>query len=545
MTDASPTAGEPALFVAPTCILPTLLTQEAAKWAGVSASPVSRWASDCFNNCGCPECLGQNWNEEESEGADSGSYSSTDSYAEEERSYNLILNYFDISSEDFDNQNTKIFQDNIDETSGSHPSWTEWWSWLTTGVSKEVKKHIKSCKYCTAFSKNLSKLEEEKYDREQEQSDEFRKLVTVRTVSALTPIEGADNIETATVDGWQVVVKKGEFEVGDYGFYFEVDSFLPDESWCSFLAKAPKEFRGKLGYRLKTVKLRGQISQGLLLPLSFVPYFRDRYYYSLYASQKKNTEVADYLNKINLTKELGVRKFERGYRTSSGRVLAGRTKGNFPAFIQRTDQERLQNMTQVLDRGQLGSHKFEVSVKMDGSSMTVYIKDGVVGVCSRNLELREEDDSDFWTMAKRSNLPELLQECVKYTNANIALQGEFVGPGINGNYQKLDERDFYLFDIYLINLGRYATPEERMVYYKTYFEPAGVKHVPVLYSNYELNPAGVNRDIRFKELMALADSTPSPTPGVMAEGLVFKDVDGTHHFKLISNNYLLKYDSKD
>ena len=405
-------------------------------------------------------------------------------------------------------------------------------------VDRQVSRHIKICEFCGKLASDIDAKLEAKVLADAKESPEFRKLVTVREVDDLLPIEGADRIEVAVVGGWKVVVKKGEFEVGHKGLFFEIDSFLPADPRFAFLDKAPREFRGFLGYRIKTIKLRGQISQGLLLPLSLFPEIRV-------------DEIPD-----NLTKLLGVNKWEKVYTTSNSRCVIGRAKGNFPSFIQKTDQERLQSMTQILDKSALGLHEFEVTTKMDGSSLTAYVQDGRVGVCSRNLELKNADgdfsspevkaqQSDYWKVVIDFEVDKMLQLFWELYRYPIALQMEFVGPGINGNYQKLKEWDLYLFDVYHINQQRYFTPNERQKYDFFFSGNCKLKHVPVVGRFFALNPEGLPRMERFAQLMALADSTESPTPGVMAEGLVFKDEAGTNHFKLISNNYLLKYDSKE
>ena len=90
-----------------------------------------------------------------------------------------------------------------------------------------------------------------------------RKLVSIQVVERVAPIEGADQIEQARVMGWTVVVKKGEFSPGDRCVFFEIDSVLPDGApWAEFMR--PR------GFRVRTLKLRGVLSQGLALPVSIL-----------------------------------------------------------------------------------------------------------------------------------------------------------------------------------------------------------------------------------------------------------------------------------
>ena len=197
----------------------------------------------------------------------------------------------------------------------------------------------------------------------------MRKLVTVRTVDAIRPIAGADAIDCATVEGWQVVVKKGEFQAGDRCVYFEIDAFLPlTDSRFDFLARNKSTWLGREGVRLRTVKLRGQLSQGLILPLAGFPEI---------ASAVANDADAD------LTALLGVEKWE----ATQAAGLSGQPAGAFPAFIRKTDQERIQNLREVLYEQALT--EFEVTLKLDGSSMTVFYRQGEAGVCSRNYQVED------------------------------------------------------------------------------------------------------------------------------------------------------------
>jgi len=155
-----------------------------------------------------------------------------------------------------------------------------------------------------------------------------RKLATIRTIDAINPIDGADAIEVATVGGWKVVVKKGEFNVKDLAVYFEIDSWMPTEL-APFLSKGkePREYNGVKGERLRTVRLRKQLSQGLLLPIDAL---------------KLGTFVATLSDDTNdVTELLGIQKWEPPFNAQ----LAGMCKGNFPSFIPKTNEERIQNLS--------------------------------------------------------------------------------------------------------------------------------------------------------------------------------------------------------
>ena len=197
-----------------------------------------------------------------------------------------------------------------------------------------------------------------------------RKLASVRKISDIQSIPGADMIELAIVDGWKVVVAKNVgHKVGDMVVYCEIDSFLPIKEEFEFLRKSSykKMSDGTEGFRLRSIKLKGQISQGLVLPLK-----------DLQLPNKDLLEVG-----MDVTKELGIVKYERPIPAE----LSGKIKGLFPSFLRKTDEERIQNLSNEYEN--LKQHKFYVTEKLDGSSATFYSKDGVFGVCSRNLELLE------------------------------------------------------------------------------------------------------------------------------------------------------------
>lgn len=192
-----------------------------------------------------------------------------------------------------------------------------------------------------------------------------RKLATLRVVSLLRPIPDADQIEVARVDGWECVVKKGEFEVGQLAVYFEVDSWIPNNI-APFLTKpdrGPKEYNGIPGERLRTIKLRKQLSQGLLLPINNWPDLADHLFGCTHLDGETYDDICE---RIDLTETFGIQKWERALHPS----LAGTARGTFPQFIRKTDEERIQNLPKTLERYE--GEPFEESIKLDGSSMTAY-----------------------------------------------------------------------------------------------------------------------------------------------------------------------------
>ena len=361
----------------------------------------------------------------------------------------------------------------------------------------------------------------------------MRKLATVRKIDALEPIDGADLIETAVIGGWKVVVKKGEFEVNTFAVYFEIDSWIPTElaPFLTSEGKEPREYNGIKGERLRTVRLRKQISQGLLLPLTVI-----------YNAVKKSLEdlnvkletmpIIYYEEDMDVSDLLNIHKYEPPMSTQ----LAGMAKGNFPSFIPKTDEERVQNLSRSLYQW-IGCEDYEVEIteKIDGSSMTVYVKDSIdeegnpirkFGVCSRNLELKETEGNSFWAMANSLNLKSKLVKL----DRNIAIQGELFGTGINGNHYRSTEHRFWVFTIYDITKGEYLTSSERIQLCKE----LELEHVPVLgYMNLHGQTIG--------SLLTMAESKSVVNPVVEREGVVLKCLSNPQiHFKCISNLYLLK-----
>lgn len=333
----------------------------------------------------------------------------------------------------------------------------------------------------------------------------MRKLATIRKIDELNPIEGADAIECAVVGGWKVVVKKGEFNVGDLAVYCEIDSWIPTEL-APFLSKgkAPREFEGIKGERLRTVKLRGQLSQGLLISCGVALPF---------TSYEEGFDVSELLN---------IRKWERPMNAQ----LAGMAKGNFPSLIPKTDQERVQNLKKEISAVAATNAHFEVTEKLEGSSMTCYLIDGVFGVCSRNLDLKEEGGTTFWEVARRDGIEEKMRDTGP--DAQFAIQGELIGPGIQGNIYKLSKPEFYVFDVYNVAAGTYLKPAERVAL----IQRMKLKHVPVIWNTWGLSEVDA--------ILAQAEGRAWLNGNQEREGIVFKEVNGGMTFKAISNSYLCK-----
>jgi len=336
----------------------------------------------------------------------------------------------------------------------------------------------------------------------------MRKMATIRVIDALNPIEGADAIECATIGGWKVVVKKGEFKTGDRAVYCEIDSWIPTEI-AAFLSKGkePREFEGIRGERLRTVKLRGQLSQGLLLNLDHV-----------IPQTNSFTEGEDVSELLNIVK----------WEMPMNAQLAGLARGNFPSEIPKTDQERAQNLVGEIRAAAETGTEYEVTEKLEGSSMTVYLIDGEFGVCSRNLDLKETEGNTFWQVARRDDIEDKMRIAGLY---NFAIQGELIGPGVQGNIYRLSKPEFRVFDVYNIQTGTYLDPYERRALIKV----LDLLHVPVLHTDRNLGTGSVEEILKFAE----GKSVMGDITGPEREGIVFKQRHGGMSFKAISNRYLL------
>lgn len=353
-----------------------------------------------------------------------------------------------------------------------------------------------------------------------------RKLASIRYVSEISPIEGADNIELAIVDGWQCIVKKDVFKQGDLCIYFEIDSFLPIRPEFEFLRKSSyRKIGEKEGFLVRTIRLKGEISQGLALGFDDIPPFALPF-------PSKDPEV-DVYNGYDLTEYLGIEKYEKPIPA----CLSGKVKGNFPSFIRKTDLERVQNIWDKIkfdikkfNKNNSKNLMFEVTLKLDGTSGTFYWNKGNFGVCSRNLELEEDENNTYWRISRKYNIKFLLRELGK----NIALQGEIIGEGIQGNPEGIKGQEFYLFDIWDIDSQCYLDMSEKLILLKK-ISSMGF-HIPYCPLIGILPLELFDGDI--KKILKYADG--NSLHADIREGIVFKSLVQDTRFKVVSNEYLLK-----
>jgi RNA ligase (TIGR02306 family) len=327
----------------------------------------------------------------------------------------------------------------------------------------------------------------------------MRKLVTIRKIGEIKPIPEADLIERARIDGWNVVVKKGEFRAGDLCVYGEIDSVFPvDDARFAFLE----------GKRLKTKKMRGVVSQGIAFPLSILG----------------GVPVAE---GDEVTGLLGVTKYEPPPPKSM------EAKGEFPWFIPKTDAERVQNLVVELTE-HLGKPAFATE-KLDGSSISIFSRktenEWQTGVCSRNLELLTDARNAFVATVKKLSLIEKLREFCRLNDRQIALQGELIGAGIQGNKYKLPETEIRFFNIFDITEQKYLPLPD---FVRT-IDALRLETVPILAESFAVHD-------RIENYLEEAEGKSRLNEKTEREGIVFRTHDGSFSFKAISNRFLLKND---
>lgn len=354
----------------------------------------------------------------------------------------------------------------------------------------------------------------------------MRKLATIRRIAEIRPIENADAIEHVRVDGWWVVAKKGEFQVDDLVVYIEIDAWCPHEL-APFLSKGkePREYNGVKGERLKTVKLRGAVSQGLLLPIP--------------------TELNDptqFTEGLDVTELLGIQKWEPPIPAQ----LRGKIAGNFPSWLRKTDEDRIQNCFK--DVSPRLNESWVIEEKVDGSSMTVgyrkcdFIldKDGQpipeeFVVCSRNLSLKLEDEGNtFVRIAKESSI----QDAMKAYGRNLGISGELIGEGVQGNKYDIKGHRWLVFNIFDVDTGKYVSAKERQLIIRDLVAlGATIEQVPVITAVGTKLLDGLSVD----DFLEMAEGKSVLNPKTEREGLVFKNqTDPDISFKAISNRWLLK-----
>jgi RNA ligase (TIGR02306 family) len=331
----------------------------------------------------------------------------------------------------------------------------------------------------------------------------MRSLVTIQKVKQISVIPDSDFLELAHVMGWQCVAKKGEFKEGDLGVYYEVDSFLPLDDRYEFLRNSSyreNADNGK-GFRIRTVKMRGQLSQGLLLPLEKFP------------------ELEGCGEGADVTEKLNVKKWYIPETAAAGGTIIGERPYGIPA----SDEIRIQSALELLE--ELKGQPFYITTKMDGTSGIVYYIDGKIGCCSRNKEIKDEESALYWSPVYRYGLKEKLTQYGK----NIVLTGEICGPGIQKNKLRPPGLEWDVFDVKDWDSGKYLPYDEMCAI----CSGLGLLVVP-------LEERGDHFDYSLKQLLEKARGKyPS---GLDKEGIVVRNSNHPKavSFKALNNDALLK-----
>jgi RNA ligase (TIGR02306 family) len=342
----------------------------------------------------------------------------------------------------------------------------------------------------------------------------MRKLASIQTVKYIKPIPDADSIETVGILGWEVVSKKGEFQTGDTCLFIEIDSLLPEIPEFEFLRKGCWNDNLKK-YRLKTVKLRKQLSQGLALPTSVFP---------ILAGLTAGADVTDLL---------GIEKYEPPI---PAQIVGDARSFNWP--ISKTDETRVQLDDEYRFIERLSGKPYYISLKLDGTSSTFLIdpKDETFHVCGRNYSYKESEHHKFWVLSRKYKIEQKLRKINEKYGVCIGIQGECTGPGIQQNKLGLPYPDLYIFNVVDIIKNQKLSLDQSL----DIVDELGLKFVPILEKGDSF--ACSIEDLLLKAQGKYAHYFSTAKPSQEMEGIVIRSLCGQISFKAINNNFLLKND---
>lgn len=360
----------------------------------------------------------------------------------------------------------------------------------------------------------------------------MRKLASIQRIWAIEPIEGADRIEMARVLGWQCVVNKGQFKPGDLAVYFEIDSFLPVRPEFEFLRASSYKKTDVMGegFKLKTMKFRGQISQGLLLPISLFP---EIHVYDP-GEQRVYHPGWDASLGCDVTDLLGVKKYEIEERATTG----GTIKGELPPDVPHTDETRIQ--AEPMLAAAFEGLEYYISTKMDGTSCSLSIDDSGFHVTGHNYEYKDDGSNSFYEFIKSRGYQQSMQEFMRRNSLKLfTIQGEFCAPGIQKNRLKLTRPEWYVFTI-RVNGKRIGLDDMLMI-----CDELHMTHVPIE----EIGDNLLEKYPTVESLLARADGD-YPNGG-KKEGIVIRPckpvysplISAPLSMKVINNKYILKNDA--
>ena len=370
----------------------------------------------------------------------------------------------------------------------------------------------------------------------------MRNLASVQRITAIHPIEGRDQIGLAEVLGWHVIVRYDQFKEGDLCVYFEIDSVLPENETFEFMRKH--------GFRVKTMKMAGQVSQGLCMPLS-----------CFLINPDKVREGEDVTEILGVTKYEPADESEQSTESQTGKkrkkypirsflyrhpitsklahAIWGNkiNRGSFPDFVSKTDETRIQNIPWMLQKKDI---TFEAHEKVDGQSGTFalvrnnklfgLVKDYDFIVCSRNLRLFHPDNSSYWAVAERYHLKDVLKDLLdQYQDAEwVCIQGECIAPNVQRNKYNVMKPDLYCFNL-IVDGGHKVDSIAAAEMVKEY----GLKWVPLINPAYRLPDT-----VEEVEAYAHGQSQIAPT---LREGIVFRNYEHNLSWKCVDPLFLLKW----
>lgn len=381
--------------------------------------------------------------------------------------------------------------------------------------------------------------------------EETRKLAHIEKIEWVREIPGADKICTYGILGWEVVDQKGKYNVGDKVIYCEIDSVLPDKPEFEFLRDRK--------FRVRTIKLKGQVSQGLIIPI-------DKYLtqpiklevgidvtelvgITKYLSPSEREEITQQERKLANEKNK-LKKFMMRYSWFRKLFLSKKQKAGFPYWVSKTDEERIQNIPYVLE--QFRDKEIYVTEKIDYQSVTFTGKmlpntTPIIGkflpkkyqfvVCSRNLTTNDKN-SLYWKIAKKYNIEQILKE-----NPTLTIQGEQGNTNIQGNKYGIKEPMFWVFNI-IDHEGNYHYNYEEMY---EFCSKNKLQCVPLIARYSFLKNIGKNEksdNIAVQELVEFSKGKSVINPNIEREGIVIRCIENGHKllsFKVINPDFLLKY----
>jgi RNA ligase (TIGR02306 family) len=333
------------------------------------------------------------------------------------------------------------------------------------------------------------------------------KLASIQIIGNIKNHDNADALEIVEILGWQTVVKKGIHKEGDKIVFITIDTIVPRCQWSEFLVDQKNPDKP---IRLKNIKLRGEYSSGLVLPLSEFP-----------------TSFELYDEGSDVTELLGIQKYIKEIPAN----LSGETLGDFPTnIISKTDEDNGLNDPNLVEKVLTQDPHITITQKLDGSSITIIVEDGVLTqVCTRNLSKKETENNTFWKAARKLKIPE---------NWTGTIQGELCGNGIQRNQLKLEGIKVFVFQV--SHNGKYMTYEEM----KDFCENVLHCNIVPLVSQMCVESTVKLWTNPLQKLQELADKQKYPS-GLEGEGIVIRPSSYPKGyssrrplgFKLINRNY--------